>query len=178
MPQNYVDVFNGISTNTGTQLKDKKLGIIGAGNIGKYLQNLATAFGMDCIMYGRNNTRIDLENIFKTCDYVSLHIPLNDTTKGMIDYSLLSIMKSTAFLVNCARGPIINQDDLLKALAENKLQGAALDVFETEPPFKSDHPLSKCDKVICTPHIGFNTQEALKTKGEMSLENICQYLNL
>jgi len=133
---------------------------------------------MECVSYGRNNTRADLENIFKTCDYVSLHVPLNDTTKGMIDYSLMSIMKPTAFLVNCARGPIINQNDLLKALEENKFQGAALDVFETEPPFGSDHALSKSQKVICTPHIGFNTEEALKTKGEISLDNICKYLNI
>jgi phosphoglycerate dehydrogenase-like enzyme len=178
IPQNYVDVFKGATTNTGTQLKDKKLGIIGGGNIGKYLQKIAQAMGLECLMFGRSNSQSDLEKIFQSCDYISLHVPLNQTTKGMINYDLLKLMKPTSFIINCARGPIINENDLLIALDEGLLSGAALDVFETEPPLISNHPLSQSTKVICTPHIGFNTQEALKAKGEMALNNICQYLNI
>jgi len=178
IPQNYVDVFKGATTNTGTQLKDKKLGIIGGGNIGKYLQKIAQAMGLECLMFGRSNSHSDLEKIFQSCDYISLHVPLNQTTKGMINYDLLKLMKPTSFIINCARGPIINENDLLIALDEGLLSGAALDVFETEPPLISNHPLSQSTKVICTPHIGFNTQEALKAKGEMALNNICQYLNI
>jgi D-3-phosphoglycerate dehydrogenase len=90
--------------------------------------------------------------------------------------SLLKLMKKSAFLINCARGPVVNSEDLIMALNHGMLAGAALDCFESEPPLNPNLQLLNNDKIIATPHIGFNTQEALLSKGMMVIENIKEFL--
>jgi D-3-phosphoglycerate dehydrogenase len=95
----------------------------------------------------------------------------------MIDRRYFNLMKPTAYLINCARGPVINQSDLLDALDRKIIKGAAIDVFEVEPPLRSDHPLLNRSDIITTPHIGFNTSESLVSKAEMAIKNVQGYLN-
>ncbi|MED7787945.1 NAD(P)-dependent oxidoreductase [Francisella sp. 19X1-34] len=171
------NMANGIATNTGTELKGKKLGIVGYGNIGKKLESLADAFGMQTIKYNSKSTLDDLESLFKQSDFISLNIPLNSDTRGMINKHYFNLMKPSAYLINCARGPIVNQHDLIEALDNKKLKSAAIDVFDIEPPLQSNHILLNRDDIIATPHIGFNTQEALVSKANMAIEHVINYLN-
>jgi D-3-phosphoglycerate dehydrogenase len=175
--QNNNQMNQNISTNTGSELKGKTLGIVGFGNIGKEVEKLACAFGMHVITYGSNNTLDDLKNLFSKSDFISLHIPLTEQTRGLINKDYLSLMKKSAFLINCARGPIVNQLDLINALEQNQLKAAAIDVFDTEPPLASNHPLLNRADIIATPHIGFNTKEALKEKARIAIHHIKTYLD-
>ncbi|WP_150467075.1 NAD(P)-dependent oxidoreductase [Francisella sp. SYW-9] len=174
---NHNNMTNAIGTNTGTELKGKKLGIVGYGNIGKKLEHIANAFEMQTIKYNSKSSQNDLENLFKESDFVSLNIPLNDQTKGMINSHYFNLMKPSAYLINCARGPIVNQQDLIDALDNKKLKGAAIDVFDTEPPLSSDNLLLNRKDIIATPHIGFNTQEALASKAKIAINHVIEYLN-
>lgn len=175
IPNNHTNIGNGITTNTGTELKNKTLGIVGFGNIGQMLANLAKAFGMHIISYGPKDSQKDLINLFETSDYISLHLPLNDQTRGMINADLLKHMKKTSYLINCARGPIINQKDLVSALESESIKGAAIDVFDQEPPLSNNEPLLHCKNVITTPHIGFNTEEALVEKATIAINNTLSF---
>jgi lactate dehydrogenase-like 2-hydroxyacid dehydrogenase len=128
------------------QLAGKKFGIIGMGNIGKQVGRVAQAFDCDVCYYstsGKNDyqnfRRQDLEEILKQSDILSVHAPLNDTTRGLINYSRLCLMKPTAIIANMGRGGIINEEDLVQALNENKIAAAAIDVFVKEP-MALDHP--------------------------------------
>ncbi|WP_263643062.1 NAD(P)-dependent oxidoreductase [Legionella longbeachae] len=105
-------------------------------------------------------------------------MPLVHETRGMVDFNLLSKMKKTAYLINCARGPIIVSNDLKQALEQQLIAGAATDVFDMEPPIPADYSLFDAPNLIATPHIGFNTQEALRTKGLLTLKNIQEFLNI
>jgi D-3-phosphoglycerate dehydrogenase len=174
IPHNNQQIRHGAVTNTGIELKNKTLGIIGFGAIGKEVARLAEAFQMDTLIY-TTHSALTLDNLFTHSDFISVHIPLTNETKGMIDIKLLSKMKKTAYLINCARGPIINTNDLKKALENHLLAGAALDVFDIEPPIPNDYSLLTLPNLIATPHIGFNTQEALKLKGELTLKNIKEF---
>ncbi len=175
IPENNAEVRHGALTNSGTQLKDKILGIVGMGAIGKEVARLAAAFQMQILAYDRKSL-LTLETLFSQSDYVSLHIPLLETTNGIINLELLSKMKATAYLINCARGPIINEQDLSVALKQGMLAGAALDVFDVEPPIPGSHILLQAPNVIATPHIGFNTVEAVAAKGQMALDNVVEFI--
>lgn len=180
IPYNDRYVRYGGVTNTGSELKGKTLGIIGYGAIGKEVERLAIAFNMKVLIFDRNasaSSETSLTNIFKVADYISLNVPLTDETRGMINMSLFQIMKKTAYLINCARGPIVNSADLKRALDLELFAGAAIDVFDTEPPLAKNLPLLYTANVIATPHIGFNTQEALVAKGEMAIKNIKEFLH-
>ena len=107
---------------------------------------------------------------------MTLHVPLNSETRGLVSAELLDLMKPTAFLINCARGPIVDAAALVSALESGQLAGAALDVFDTEPPLPPDHPLLQLPNLIATPHIGFNTAEALVTKGTDALHAIQEFI--
>jgi D-3-phosphoglycerate dehydrogenase len=175
--ENNNNMANKIGTNTGTELKGKTLGIVGYGNIGKEIERFATVFGMKTLTYRSSNTTADLEGLFKESDYISLNIPLNEKTKGIINKKYFDLMKPSAYLINCARGPIVNTIDLINALDSGNLKGAAIDVFDTEPPLEPNHPLLNRKDIIATPHIGFNTQEALKTKATIAIKHISSFLN-
>lgn len=166
----------------GIELSGKKFGIVGTGAIGLKVAALAKAFGCEVFAYSRTKKAnngiqyIDLDTLLAACDIVSLHVPLNDSTKGLINAEKLELMKENAILVNTARGPVVNSDALAAALQQGKIAGAGIDVFEQEPPISSTHPLLQAPNVILAPHIGFATQEALEKRAVIAFENIRQWL--
>jgi len=118
---------------------------------------------------------VDLPTLFKESDFIAINCPLNDDTEGMIDAELFSLMKPTAYLVNTARGPIVNQDDLTAALQTGQIAGAGLDVFEHEP-LPTDHPLTQMDKVILSPHGMAWTDDQYRGNGVGACENVLTVL--
>ncbi|MES2200163.1 MAG: NAD(P)-dependent oxidoreductase [Chlamydiota bacterium] len=158
----------------GKELFGKKVGILGGGAIGNETARLFEAFGCKVSSYHRGAST--LEEILKTSDIISLHLPLSVETKHFINKDRLSLMKTTAILINTARGPIVDQEALLSALTKKSLAGAALDVFEKEPPLSLDHPLLSAPNVLLTPHIGYRTEEAVFRKATLALNNLKEWL--
>ena len=169
----------------GTELKGKYLGIIGCGNIGRRLGRLAKGLymniiGFDVIPIDEEFSKdvglmkADLDTLLQSSDYISLHVPLLDSTHHMINEEKLSLMKNTAKIINTSRGGVIDEDALYEALKNGKLGGAALDVFENEPATNSK--LATLDNVILTPHIGAQTKEAQSLAANVIAEKIIQIL--
>src|SRR5947207_4392510 len=158
----------------GAELAGKMLGIIGMGNIGTRVALRARAFEMNllvCDPYipashvtALGGRWVGLEELFRESDFVTLHCPLNSETRHMVGAKQLALMKQSAFLVNLARGGVVDEDALASCLRDKRIAGAAIDVMESEPPPK-DHPLLGLDNVLLTPHIGGSTREAQK-RGE------------
>lgn len=163
------------------ELNGKVFGVVGMGNIGKKVAAVASAFGAQVVYYstsGKNNVpgyrQVSLDELLEQCDIISIHAPLNDTTRDLFDYSRLSKMKSTAFILNLGRGGIINEAGLVRALNECKIAGAGIDVF-TKEPIAADSPyLSLADKsrLVATPHIAWASVEARKRLIAMIADNI------
>ncbi len=149
------------------EVKDKVLGLIGTGSIGEEVMKIALALNMKILTYSRttkqyenpNIKSVSLEELLKNSDFVSIHCPLTESTKHLINKERLGLMKPTAFIINTARGPIIKEMDLIEALQNRVIAGAALDVQDPEPP-KLDNPLFTMDNVILTPHIGWRCLES------------------
>ncbi|HMA61810.1 MAG TPA: D-glycerate dehydrogenase [bacterium] len=169
----------------GSDVYGKTLGIIGAGRIGQATARRAAGFDMKVIYHNRSQKenfeketgalRVSLNNLLKESDFVSLHVPLTDETHYMIDIDELKLMKNNAFLINTARGPVVNEKILARALEEKWIAGAALDVFEQEPQV---HPqLFDLDNVILTPHIGSATDQTRNRMAEMAAESIIAVLS-
>lgn len=163
----------------GTELKDKKLGIIGFGNIGSRVGKRAKAFEMDVLAYDpyidpSKATDLDIgytknfEDIL-ACDIITIHTPKNSETTGMIDKDEIAKMKDGVILVNCARGGLLNEEALLEGLTNGKIAKAGIDVFNKEPA--TDHPLLDLDNVTVTPHLGANTKESQKNIAIQAAEN-------
>jgi D-3-phosphoglycerate dehydrogenase / 2-oxoglutarate reductase len=158
----------------GTELAGKTIGIVGMGNIGTRVAIRARAFEMNFLVYdpyipeshvtALGGKLISLEELLRNAEFVTLHCPLTAETTRMIDEAQLRLMKPSAYLINAARGGVVNEDALWRALKEKKIAGAALDVVENEP-LPQDHPLLQLENVIFTPHIGAMTSEASK-RGE------------
>ena len=154
---------------TGNELDGKTVGLVGFGNIAKQLARMMSGFDVKILVYDSyarpdtskyNVEAVDsMEELFSQSDIVSLHIPLNKETKGIIDKSLLSLMKPSAYLVNTCRGAVINEEDLIDILREKKIRGAGLDVLSIEPP-SQDNPLLSMDNVFVTSHMGAETAES------------------
>jgi D-3-phosphoglycerate dehydrogenase len=152
----------------GSELSDKTLGIIGVGRIGTAVAQRASGFGMEVLGYdallrtkrveNRGATAADLDELLARSHFVTVHVPLTDSTRGMINATTLARMRPDAFLISTARGEVINEKDLLSALQDGLLAGVALDVFSKEPP--EDRQLIEYARVISTPHIGAQTREA------------------
>lgn len=152
----------------GVELYGKVLGIIGLGKIGSEVARRALAFGMKVIAYDpflsldkakeMGVESVELKDLFKRSDYITAHAPLTDETKHIVNKNTIKDMKDGVRIVNCARGGIVDEAALLAGIESGKIAGAALDVYEKEPP--KDSPLLKCDKVILTPHLGASTEEA------------------
>ena len=147
------------------ELNGKTLGVVGYGNIGRQVIKVGQALDMKVLCYTRtprpdqeNLTFVSLETLLKESDYVSLHCPLNDKTRHMINEETLALMKPSAFLINTSRGALIDEPALISALQAGKIAGAGLDVQETEPP-AADNPLYTMDNVIITPHMGWKGLE-------------------
>ena len=166
----------------GLELSGKKFGIIGMGAIGTRTAQLAKAFGCEVLGFNRSPRQIegvrmtDLDTLLSECDIVSLHVPLTDETKGLIGERELSLMKPDAVLINTARGPVVDSRALAAALKEGRLAGAAVDVYETEPPIAQDHPLLTAPNVTATPHVAFATKEALYQRAAIVFDNVAGYL--
>lgn len=170
---------------TGHELKGKIYGTIGIGRIGSRVAELAHAFGMKVMandvipipqeLISSLGIRVaSQEEIFSEADFVDLHVPLTEETAHMVDYSKLSRMKRSAYLINTARGKVVNESDLDRALKENLIAGAALDVFETEPLQRSS--LMENQKVTITPHIAGQTEEAQSEAGRSIIEIVLRSL--
>src|SRR5919106_5775954 len=170
---------------TGIELRGKYLGIIGMGNIGRNIGRIGRALRMNLIGYdivpvNRDFIRevglivTDLNTLLESADFITCHVPLTAETMKMFNIDKFSKMKHTAFLINTSRGEIIDENALYEALKNRRIAGAALDVFETEPP--TNNMLLQLPNVICTPHIGAQTKEAQQLAAMVIAEKIIQTL--
>lgn len=156
----------------GCRIKGKTLGIIGYGKIGKEVAKMASALGMNVVVYDpyikNNKFAVALDTLLEKSDFITINIPLTEETRGMIGRNEISKMKKGAYLINTARGGIIDEKALLDALNQGKLGGVALDVYERQPPFENEmsNKLIRHEKVIATPHSIGQTIEAVEEKGE------------
>lgn len=165
-------------------LTEKSIGIYGFGSIGKRVAQLAGAFGMTVHVVSKHTDPstfpeyrfMDVQTLFSTSDFVSLHAPLSPENARIVNHSLLSTMKSSAFLINTARGGLINERDLAECLANKQIRGAALDVLATEPP-ATNHPLLSLDNCVITPHLAWTSLAARRELIRKTGENIRSYLN-
>ena len=175
---------SGMFTNLDKPFNDiegKKWGIVGLGNIGKKVAKIAEAFGAEVVYYstsGKNNNsnykRVELDELLSESDIISIHSPLNSNTQGLFNYNNLKKMKKSAVLINMGRGPIVVEKDLAKAIDENIIAGAGLDVFSVEP-MPEDSPLLKIknkEKIVMTPHIAWASIEARERLFNDLIENI------
>ncbi len=170
---------------TGIEVRNKTLGIIGLGNIGAAVARRAQGLEMKVIAFDPfvsaerakqlMVTMVSLEDLFKTSDFITIHTPLNATTKSIITEKEIALMKPSVRIINCARGGLIDEDLLAKAITEKKIAGAALDVFTKEPTTES--PLFAKDNVVVTPHLGASTAEAQITSAKDVAEQIVDVLN-
>ena len=167
----------------GSELKGKVLGIVGLGRIGRRIAEIAKVMGMSVLAYdvvpippdvvARLELRIvGLDEIFRSSDFITLHVPMTDETKHMVDGRRLSEMKGSAFLVNTSRGGVVDEEELASALKEGRLAGAALDVFETEPPTGA---ILTAPNVILTPHVGGQTAEAQTDAASVITEKVSDF---
>ena len=171
-------------TRLGRTLKGKTLGIVGLGNLGGQTALIGQAFGMEIIAWSQNLTddraaefgakRVPLDTLMSTADIVTIHLYLSQRTIGVIGKHELSLMKPSAYLVNTARSPIIDEAALIDVLQKRKIAGAALDVFDVEP-LPLNHPLRTLDNTIVTPHVGYVTEEGLSVMYGGVVENIRAY---
>lgn len=165
------------------ELAGKTIGLVGLGDIGSQVAKIASAFGMKVIAFRKNpeqthNTDIEMvsmETLFKQSDVISLHCPLTEETKDLINAERLLWMKPTAYLLNTGRGPLINEEDLANALKNKIIAGAGLDVLSSEPP-KSDNPLITAPNCVITPHIAWASFEARKRLLQMVADNLSAFM--
>jgi len=166
--------------NGGIQLGGKTVGVIGVGNIGKEIIKLLQPFSCTILgndiedrseFFSRYGVRsASKDEIFSHCDIVTLHVPLNDTTQNLVNSTLLSRMKQTAFLINTSRGGVVAQADLKVALSQKKIAGAALDVYDVEPP--TDREFLELPNLVCTPHTAGNSVEAVLAMGRSAISHL------
>ncbi|MGI6065396.1 MAG: NAD(P)-dependent oxidoreductase [Bacillota bacterium] len=169
----------------GRELYGKTLGIIGTGAIGLKVAEIGRIFGCNVVAYSRTVREegiklgvkyLSLDELLTTSDIITIHVPLTDETRNLIDEKKLSLIKPTAILINTARGPVIDNSALAQAIANKKIAGAGLDVFEIEPPLPLTHPLLNLPDVVVTPHIGYATQEAFERRAEIVFSNILAWM--
>ncbi|RJQ52530.1 MAG: phosphoglycerate dehydrogenase [Nitrospiraceae bacterium] len=168
----------------GVELYNKTLGIVGLGNIGAHVANIALGMGMKVITYDPylseekaktlGVTVVDLEELIKTSDFITIHVPMTDETKNLINARTLGIMKKGVRIINASRGGIVDEKALFEAMKSGKVAAAALDVFEKEPPGES--PLLELDNFICTPHLGASTEDAQENVAIAVSHQIVDYL--
>jgi D-3-phosphoglycerate dehydrogenase len=170
----------------GTELKGRTYGTIGIGRIGQRVSEIAHVFGMKIMandvipipeqLVSRLEIKVATQDeVFRNADFVDLHVPLTPETQNLVNYEKMKTMKPTAFLINTSRGKVVNETDLLRALNEKVIAGAALDVFEIEPPTRLE--LLKHESLIATPHIAGQTAEAQIKAGTQIVEQVLRALN-
>jgi glycerate dehydrogenase len=159
------------------ELRGKTLGIVGFGNLGRGIAEIARAFGMKVVVAGRpgnpQDDRPSLREMLAEVDVLTLHCPLTDQTRNLLNTETFALMKPTAFLINCARGGIVDESALVEALETKKIAGAAVDVLSIEPP-KDSNPLleAKLPNLIITPHVAWASKEARQRIIDQTVENI------
>jgi glycerate dehydrogenase len=166
-----------------TELAGKTMGLVGLGDIGSQVAKIALAFGMEVVAYRKNPVKtenddikmVSLEELFRSSDVVSLHCPLTEETKGLINAERMSWMKPNAVVLNTGRGPLINEAELAEALRNGTIAGAGLDVLSVEPP-KPDNPLLSAPNCIITPHVAWATFEARKRLLQMVADNLESFI--
>ena len=170
-----------LQKHVGIEIEGKTLGVIGLGKLGAKVSKLAQAFGMNVIAWSPNLTPerckevgvgyASKEELFATADIVTIHVVLSQRSRGLIGAADLARMKPTAYIVNTARGPIIDEAALLEILQQKKIAGAAVDVFSVEP-LPVDHPFRKLDNLVLTPHLGYVTEETFRAHYSQMVEGI------
>lgn len=161
-------------------IKNKTFGIIGLGKIGEHAANLANGLGMNVIAFNRSQKKVPnvklvtLTELLKESDIISIHTPLNDDTRGLINYEAFSLMKNSALIINTARSKIIDEEALINALKEKRIAGAGLDVVSVK---NKKNQLLRMKNVVLTPHIGWYTKESLENLAEIIIDNIEHYIN-
>ena len=169
----------------GCELKGKTVGIIGYGKIGSRTGELLHAFNCHVLAQSRKFhpeypdyvEQVSQEELLRRSDIVVLHCPLNDSTRGMINYEKLCMMKRSAILINVARGPVTNEDDLARALSEGVIAGGAVDVFTKEPPLPLDTQMLHAPNTLLTPHIAFASKESMTLRAEIVFDNLRAWLD-
>lgn len=168
----------------GTELSGKKVGIIGAGLIGSRVGEMLNMLG--CKVSFTTSKKIEdtgwgswicLNDLLKQSDIISLHVPLNDLTENLIDADAISKMKDGVFLINTARGRVVNQGALINGLISGKIAGAAIDVFDHEPPLMLNNPLLTAPNCVLTPHVAYATIEAFENRAKIVSSNIVKWIN-
>lgn len=170
---------------TGGEIAGKTVGIVGCGKIGFCTAKLFVAFGAKVLAYSRHAQpeweeagieAAELDELLSRSDIVALHVPLNDTTRGFMSAERIAKMKDGAILINCARGPVVDNSALADALNSGKLSAAGIDVFDMEPPIPEDYPLLHAKNTLLTPHIAFATKESMIRRAKIEFDNVSAYL--
>jgi D-3-phosphoglycerate dehydrogenase len=170
----------------GRELRGKTVGIVGTGAIGTATIRLLLAFGAKVLAYSRTERQevkamgveyVPLKTLLQQSDIVSLHVPLNNETRGMIGKAELELMKPTALLINTARGTVCDIAAVGEALVKGIIAGAAFDVFEKEPPLPLDHLLLSTNRCLVTPHVAFATEESFAARADIVFNHVDEYLN-
>ena len=170
----------------GREIHGKTVGIIGTGNIGIATAKLFQAFGAKLVASSRSQKQealnlgiqyLEIDELLKQSDIVSIHLPLNKETKNYLSQEEFDQIKNGAILINCARGPIVNTAALVSALESGKLAGAAIDVFDSEPPLPDTHPLLSTYNTILTPHLAYYTKEAMLRRAEIVFDKVLEFLD-
>ena len=170
----------------GREIAGRTVGIIGTGRIGLMTAKLFLAFGAKVIAFSRHERPeavalgieyVSLEELMRRSDIVSLHTPNNASTRGLISRELFALMKPTALFINCARGPIIDDQALADALNGGRIAGAAVDVFNVEPPLGDDQPLLHARNCLLTPHVAFLSEESMVRRAHIAFDNTLAYLD-
>ena len=170
----------------GPDLEGLTLGILGLGKLGTRTAGIAKAFGMKVIAWSQNLTAekcaeagvgyVSKEDLFRQSDFITIHVILSPRTRGLVGGRELGLMKPSAYLINTSRGPIVDEAALIAALRDNKIAGAGLDVFDTEP-LPLDHPLRKLDNVVLTPHLGYVAEQNYRAYFAGAVEDIRAFLD-
>lgn len=167
----------------GFELAGKTFGIVGLGAIGSAVAQTARAFGCRVIAYNRSVKNIEgvenvsFEELLKQSDIISLHVPLQNSTWHMINDETLKLMKPDAVLINAARGSVVDNEALAKALRNGTIAGAAVDVFDMEPPIPNDYPLLQVPNTLLTPHVAFATSESMVKRAQVALDNVSKWVS-
>ncbi len=173
-------------TTVGYGAQGKTLGIIGLGRLGSMMATYAKAFGMEALAWSRSltperaaergATRVEKDELFARSDVVTIHVNLNDSSRGLVGAADLARMKPSAYLINTSRAPIVDQAALIAALKARRIAGAAIDVYDVEPIGK-EHPFFELDNVVLTPHLGYATEDNMRSGYGNALEDIRAFLD-
>lgn len=173
----------------GATLENRTVGIVGAGHIGRRTAELAKAMHAHVLAYTRHpldeqylqgnpiDEQVSLDELLSRSDVISLHVPLTDQTRGLIGAAQLEKMKPSAYLINTARGPVVSADALAEALEAGTIAGAAVDVFDKEPPLAADNPLLHAPHILLTPHIGYDSEQSMELRAQIAFDNLFSWLD-